>query len=176
MPRWARAKLVFSCLLLAGCLGETPERARIVAAHTVDSGRGPVLEIEQALRFSPTMLDALANGIPLRLIYVIDSCVGTPGWRSMQAIELRYAPLRRAYEMRAASGTPRRFARRSALLAALDRVRVAMPAKLPADCERSVQVVLDLVSLPTPLRIPAFLRPDDWRMVSPRAAWQAPRS
>jgi hypothetical protein len=173
MPRWARANTLLACLVLAGCLGETPERARILAARSIDSGDGPVLEIEQALRFSPTMLEALGSGIPLRLVYVLDSCVGTPGWRSVHYVELRYAPLRRAYELHTGAAQPRRFARRSALLAALDRIRVPRPAQLPADCERGVLVALDLVSLPTPLRFPAFLRPDDWRMVSPSTPWQA---
>lgn len=173
MPRWARASLLLACIALAGCLGETPDRARILSARGIDSGDGVVLEIEQSLRFSPTMLEALASGITLRLNYVVDRCVGTPGWRSMHPIELRYAPVRRVFELDAGVAAPRRFARRSALLAALDRVRVPLPAPLPADCQRGVMVVLDLVSLPAPLRFPAFLRPVDWRLVSPSVPWQA---
>ena len=167
MRPWPGA--VSACLLLAlaGCAGETPERARIVSASARDTGAGLALEIEQQLRWSSTMLEALANGIPLRLVYRLDC----PPWRGGHVIELRYAPLQRAYVMRAAGQPDRRFGRRSALLAAIDRVRLPLPEALPEGCSGAVRVALDLTSLPTPLRFPALLRPQDWRLVSPREPW-----
>lgn len=171
MPRWPAASLPLAFLLLAGCTGETPGRARIAAASMRDSGAGMVLEVEQQLRLSSTMLEALANGIPLRLVYAM----GCGDWRAAHYIELRYAPLQRAYTLRAAGSPPRRFGRRSALLAALDRVRLPLPDPQPTDCVGSVLVALDLTALPTPLRFPALLYPKDWRLVSPRAAWQIAR-
>lgn len=159
--------LLAPLLVLGGCLGETPDRARIASAQARDSGAGAVLEIEQQLRWSPRMLEALGNGIPLRLAYQLDC----GDWRSQHFLELRYAPLQRAYTLRSMDGRERRFGRRSALLAALDRVRLPLPEPLPRACQGSVRMALDLTALPTPLRFPALLRPNQWRLVSPRASW-----
>lgn len=161
-----------SPLLLAGCLGTTPERARIEAVRYLP-GPGPMLEADQDLRLSDTMFRALAHGIPLRLGYWVNGCAPDPVPIAVHTIELRYAPLRRAYELVQDGRPVRRFARRSALLAALDRVRIPLPTNLPADCQGDVGLVLDLTSLPTPLRFPAFLQPSEWRLVSPRVPWQA---
>jgi hypothetical protein len=155
-------------VLLAGCVGETPDRARIASVDVRDSGAGMVLEVEQQLRWSPTMLEALANGIPLRLAYRMEC----GNWRGAHVIELRYAPLQRAYAVQVAGMDARRFGRRSALLAALDRIRLPLPEGVPERCEGAIRVALDLTSLPTPLRFPALLRPEDWRLVSPEAPWQ----
>ena len=83
--------------------------------------------------------------------------------------------LQRAYELRQ-DGDVRRFARRGALLAALDRVRLNLLDAPPPDCAGRIQVALDLTSLPTPLRFPAFLQPSEWRLVSPPVAWHSARN
>jgi len=159
-----------SALLLGGCgLGETPERASIVAVEAVAGGTA--LDITQRLALSATMLEALDRGIPLRLAYRIEWCEGAGRDAEARVVELRYAPLSRHYELRSLpDGETLRFARRSALLAALDRVRVPLQLSAPA-CGGSVRVALDLTALPTPLRFPAFLEPSDWRLVSPAYAW-----
>src|SRR5690606_6741947 len=153
--------------LLAGCaLGETPERAEILAVRGVATR---TLEVTQQLRFSDHMRQALDNGIPLRLAYRIDWCDGRRG--EGQVIELRYSPLGRDYRMRRlVDGEDRRFSRPSALFAALDRVRLPVRDDIP-DCGGRLSVALDLTSLPTPLRFPAFLQPSQWRLVSPEFAW-----
>ena len=165
------AATALATLTLGGCLGETPERARILEARLVDEGGGAALELTQELRFSRTMREALDHGIPLRLVYIAEGC-DTGAW---QSLELRYVPLTRHYELQR-SDTPdaRSFARRSALFAALDRVRLPLRAAPRADCQGRVWVALDLVSLPTPLRLPAFLQRAQWRLVSPVAAWSSP--
>ena len=135
------------CLLLplAACLGETPERARIVEVRLLrDSGRD-VLEITQRLEFSATMRDALDHGIPLRLTYRIDACDDPQA----QVVRLSYSPLHRRYELqREGDSSARRFARRGALLAALDRIRLPLTRTAPVPCSGSVAVALDLTSLP----------------------------
>ncbi|MEZ5483725.1 MAG: DUF4390 domain-containing protein [Lysobacteraceae bacterium] len=153
--------------LLGGCaLGETPERAEILAVRGVGSN---TLEVTQNLRFSEHMRQALDNGIPLRLAYRIDWCDGRRG--EGQVIELRYSPLGRDYRMRRlADGEDRRFTRSSALFGALDRVRLSVKGEIP-DCGGRLSVALDLTSLPTPLRFPAFLQPSQWRLVSPEFTW-----
>ncbi len=167
------AGVLLAAALLAGCLGETPERARISQARLLDTAGGPQLEVTQQLHLSPTMLDALGSGIPLRLVYRIDRC---STHADSAVIELRYTALTRSYELRQSRQPVRRFSRRSALLAALDRVRLPLSAPVADDCTGVVAVALDLTSLPTPLRFPALLRPDDWRLVSPPTAWQAARA
>ncbi len=170
MRCWKNASSLLLVPLLAGCLGQTPERARILDTRIINGGDGPQLEITHDLKFSPTMREALEHGIPLRLTYLIEGC-DRP---QMQALELRYSPLTRHFELqRIGDAQTRSFARSSALLAALDRVR--MPVRLGArsDCKGQVTVALDLTSLPTPLRFPAFLNPEQWRLVSPPAAWPA---
>ncbi|MCB1561417.1 MAG: DUF4390 domain-containing protein [Xanthomonadales bacterium] len=156
---------------LGGCaLGETPERAEILAVHGVGES---TLEVTQQLRFSEHMRQALDNGIPLRLAYRIDWCDGRRG--EGQVIELRYSPLGRDYRMRRlADGEDRRFSRPSALFAALDRVRLPVKGAIP-DCGGRIAVALDLTSLPTPLRFPAFLEPSQWRLVSPEFVWSPRR-
>jgi hypothetical protein len=157
--------------LLAGCLGSTPERASIGAARLVEGAAGQLLEVTQQLRLSDTMLDALDSGIPLRLAYRVEVCRAQPQGAT---IELRYIALTGSYEMRfAGQSSVRRFARRSAMLAALDRVRLPLDDRPPADCSGQVAVALDLTSLPTPLRFPAFLQPGEWRLVSPAYPWHA---
>lgn len=167
------AALSLAVVCLAGCLGTTPERARIDAARVLRDSDGLTLELTQHLRLSKTMLDALANGIPLRLVYRIHGC----GSDTLHVRQLRYAPLRREYQLQDAAGTTLRvYTRRSALLAALDRVALPLPGDPPAECTGRVDVALDLTTLPTPLRIPAFLHPDDWRLVSPPAPWSSRRA
>jgi hypothetical protein len=175
---WARQpKLIMLLLalpLLAGCLGTTPERATIAAVQVLDAPAGIMLEVTQRLRLSTTMHSALASGIPLNLVYRIDACQPRP---QIARIELRYVALTNSYEMRS-SGDPgvRRFARRSAMMASLDRVRLPLAGPLDVDCEGRLAVALDLTSLPTPLRFPALLNPDEWRLVSPAHAWPAARA
>jgi hypothetical protein len=160
-------------LLLAGCLGPTPERARILGARVLREGGAAQLELTQDLRFSRTMRDALAHGIPLRLVYDIQGCAVT----TWEVIELRYVPLTRHYELqRFGDPQPRSFARRSALLASLDRIRLPLSSVPPDDCVGRVTVALDLTSLPTPLRFPALLRRGEWRMISPSTPWPSPSS
>jgi hypothetical protein len=156
---------------LAGCLGATPERARIVEARLVrDAGRAE-LELLQDLRFSRSMRDALANGIPLRLVYGIEGC----GVQGAQILELRYLPLLRHYELqRIGDPQSRSFARRSALLASLDRIRLPLTREPDGACRGRVSMALDLTSLPTPLRIPAFLQREEWRLISAPTAWTSP--
>jgi hypothetical protein len=175
---WRRCRSLASlllCLPLLGCLGETPDRAQLTQARVVRGAEGLEIEVTQNLKFSPTMLRALSRGIALRLVYAIDGCDGAGA--SNQIIQLRYFPLSREYELRLQGRAEgRRFARRSALLAALDRIHLPLGV-LPEPCSGGVFMALDLTSLPTPLRFPALLRPAEWRMVSPRIEWHwSPRA
>jgi hypothetical protein len=173
MRRWTSALSLCGLLPLAGCLGDTPERARIDSARLVQDGGVPQLELTQELRFSRTMREALANGIPLRLNYWVRGC----GLDGLHVLHLQYVPLTRHYERRFENEPQARaFERRSALLASLDRLRLPLAAAPPPGCAGTVVVALDLTTLPTPLRFPALLRPEQWRLVSPPAPWPTPSS
>lgn len=135
-----------------------------------DAGRSE-LELTQDLRFSRSMRDALSNGIPLRLIYGIEGC----GVGAAQVLELRYLPLLRHYELqRIGDAAPRSFARRSALLASLDRIRLPLAREPDPGCSGRVSMALDLTTLPTPLRFPALLQRSEWRLISAPSAWARP--
>jgi len=170
MPRCAAA-LSLLLPLLAGCLADTPERARIVEVQVSGEGAARQLELTQELVFSPRMRAALEHGIPLRLTYRVHGC----GIDWLLGVELRYSPLNRRFELlRPGDPQPRSFARSGALLDSLDRMRLPL-GDLPPGCTGEVKLGLDLTTLPTPLRFPAFLKPGDWRMVSPPATWSIPR-
>jgi hypothetical protein len=171
---WRCWCVLLSALLLGGCLGRTPERAELINALPGSSGDRHWLEISQRLRLSPTMLEALDSGIPLRLAYRFDWCKGA--MLEGRSLQLRYAPMSGRYELSGVDGPDRRFSQRSALLAALDRVRLPLASAPPADCTLRAEVALDLTALPTPLRFPALLEPDQWRLVSPIKQWPPARA
>lgn len=164
---------IAALLPLAGCLRDTPDRARILAVRMQGTVDGVSLDVTQELRFSQTMRSALQNGIPLRLAYRISGC----GIEQGVVLRMRYAPLNRHYELQQdGAAQVRRFVRISALVAALDRVRLPLRRVPDAACTGRIEVALDLTSLPTPLRFPAFLDADEWRMVSPPAPWHSTSS
>jgi hypothetical protein len=170
---WRAGVVLAGSVLLSGCLGATPDRARIVQTRLIQEAGGAELELTQDLRFSRSMRDALAHGIPLRLVYGIEGC----GADVSYVLELRYEPLFRHYELRrGGEAQARRFARRSTLLAALDRIRLPLPTAPKPDCNGWVSMALDLTALPTPLRFPALLQREEWRLISPRTAWHSPPS
>lgn len=157
-------------LLLAGCLGDTPQRARILAIDVVREHDRVVLQVEQQVQLSKTMLQAMQHGIALQFVHVVEGCEGTGGWQRAHPFVLRYAALRGVYELD--NGVEvRRFSRRSALLAALDRRQLPL-GRLPEACQGGLRLALNLTALPTPLRFPAFLQPAEWRLVSPVMRWQ----
>jgi len=158
-------------LLLAACGAPTPDRASISSARALASAGGADLEVVQQLRLSPAMLAALDAGIPLRFNYAVTACDDSQLTRSV--IELSYSALTRRYSLRGGDGEQRYFARRSGLLAALDRIRLPLSGVESLQCEGVVQLALDLSALPTPLRLPALLLPGEWQLVSPPFAWSA---
>jgi len=154
---------------LGGCGPQSAVRAEIESVQRVGGARSPALEVQQRLEFSTRMLEALSNGIALRIDYRIEACTGT--LHLQRALWLRYFPLAREFEMRwQDSGSGRRFARRSALLAALDQVRIALPESA-ADCDGEISLRLQATALPAPLRLPALIGLEDWRLAAGPTPW-----
>lgn len=162
--------LATALLALAGC-ADGPSRASISAARTLPGAEGLVLEVTQRIELSEAMHAALDHGIALRLVYRIDAC----GKARQRALWIRHAPLSRHYELqREGDAEIRGFARLPALAAALDRIRLPLDLPVDARCDGRVQVRLDAAALPTPLRFPAALEPQQWRLSSAPFAWSAP--
>lgn len=151
-----RCWLVAFSLLLAGCGGD-PQGSSIRAARVVDQQ----LQIDLDLRFTTTQLDAVDQGIPLQLAITGD------GMRA-RVVELRYRPLARQYEWRFLDEpSPRLFASRARLLAALDRIVVD---DFHGDAG-NVRVALVSSALPAPLRLPALIDAR-WRLATPAVRWR----
>lgn len=177
MPRPARALLALLALALASCAGggDAP-RARIVEARLV-ADPDPVLEAGIELTLSRVMLEALDRGIPLVLTLRVEGRGGGGVLLETRTLRLRHLPLARRWQLRDASGAERHYARRAQLLAALDRVRVPLPAAwlaLVDEGEGALTLGLDTAALPGPLRIPAALR-RDWHFPDTTLAWHAAR-
>lgn len=150
--------------LLAACGGSQSPRAVIEDARLHQRGEVLQLDVQQRLDFQPHMLEALSNGIALRLDYRIDYCAGAG--HALRSLWLRYYPLASEFELRwQGAGSGRRFARRGALLAALDRVRIDLPIDATG-CDIEVSLQLERSALPAPLRFPALIGLQDWRLES----------
>jgi hypothetical protein len=151
-------------VLLTACSPVQPPRAVIEDARLRQRGEALQLDVQQRLDFQPRMLEALSNGIALRLDYRIDYCAGQG--HALRSLWLRYYPLASEFELRwQGADSGRRFARRGALLAALDRVRIELPGDA-ADCDLVLQLRLERSALPAPLRFPALVGLQDWRLES----------
>ena len=142
-------------LLLAACADPQGSQVRQAALD----GGDLVLDLD--LRFTDTQMQALEHGIPLRL------AVHLGGAAPDVAIELRYSPLSRQYELALPNDAGTRvFSSRARLLAALDRVVVNDVGA----AQGVVRVELVSSALPAPLRLPALID-RDWRLATPPRTW-----
>jgi hypothetical protein len=160
---------------LCACSAARDQRASIEDVRRQRSAGLDSLLLQQRLDFSPRMLEALSHGIALRLDYALSFCDGRV--RTTEALWLRYYPLAREFEARwQGEDSGRRFARRGALLASLDQVRLPLP-DAARRCAGQVSLSLAPEALPAPLRFPALIGLQDWRLASAPfsvAAVQAP--
>jgi hypothetical protein len=167
--------LVLAGLLAAACGGEgAPPRADIVRA-TLVADPAPVLDAQLDLLFSRTMLDALEQGVPLELDLALTGRDAGASLTERRTLRLRYLPLARRWQLRDANGVERHYARRTQLIASLDRVRVVLPPEwlpLRDDGEFTLTISFATDKLPGPLRLPALLE-RDWRFPTATYAWHA---
>lgn len=167
--------LVVAGLLVAACGGDgAPPRAAIVRAALV-ADPAPVLDAQLDLVFSRTMLDALEQGVPLELELELTGRAGEASLSERRTLKLRYLPLARRWQLRDANGVERHYARRTQLIAALDRVRVVLPPEwlaLRDDGAFTLRLSFATDRLPGPLRLPALLE-RDWRFPTATYAWHA---
>jgi len=132
-------------------------------------GPPPTLEVRLGARFTPELLSALDQGIPLTLELALELDDDQASVRTGRRYELSYSPLSARYRLRELeSGAERSFGHRALLLAALDRLSIALPpeaARLGPDARARLQVALPGAYLPAPLRLPALVAPQ-WRLAA----------
>jgi uncharacterized protein DUF4390 len=128
-----------------------------------------------------TVLDALDHGIALDFALRLRAYgPARLGWRATLAradrhIELRYFPLTRRYQMRDLDrGETRTYGARGLLVAALEDLRLALPADWSGRGAQRFALSIDLErdNLPGALRLPALLQAD-WHLSSGDFAWAA---
>lgn len=134
------------------------------------------------VRFSPEVLEALENGVPLTiLVHIQVRRVGAWLWEDSRAdlqvrYGIRYKPLAERYEVYRLPDTEgRSFVSRDAAFRALGQITdlgVIRAASLRADTdyELQVRISLDIEELPLPLRPVAYLKPS-WKLSSGWTKW-----
>ena len=164
-------------LALAACdvlRHQAPGTLDVREARIVVAADGAQLDIDLDCRLNGPMSDALEHGIPITLQIELEARSKQIELGDRRAIELRYFPLSRRYQLRdLRSGTVRSFTAYGSLIDSLGALRLPLPAsfvELPAGTELRVAVGLDHSALPGPLRLPAILEPA-WRLVAPEYAW-----
>lgn len=167
--------LALAAMLPACGAGVAPSASISRASLVADPA--PALEADLDLVLSRDMLEALGRGIPLVLELALEGRGDAATLTESRRLRLRYLPLARRWQLLDGGGAERHFARRAQLLAALDRVRLPLPATWLAlldDGEFRLTLSLDASALPGPLRLPALLR-RDWRLPTTTYAWHAAR-
>lgn len=159
-----RLLALVALILLAGCTGSAGSLE--IQRASVDPA-GNRLNLDLDLRLSPTHLDALDHGVPLRLEFITAPLAGAG---TIEAIELSYSPLSAHYELRRSDeNAPRIFQTRAQLLAALDRISLPLRG---GSAQGFVRARLNIDALPPALRMTArFDR--RWQLETRTSPWQA---
>jgi hypothetical protein len=150
--------------LLVACAEVAPEAHALAEVRRIELVGGvdaPRLSAQLRLELSPTMREALARGIPL--VFEVETRTDDWGGRLLlrRRYEAQYLPLSRRYRLREDQAGERIFARRAALVAALEQLDLPLPRSGSQMYRLRFRLVLD--ALPAPLRLPARFDPA-WRL------------
>ncbi len=163
-------------MLVAGCDSRAPPSLRVESAR-VELATQSWLVIDMDFAPAPRVLDALDHGVPLRLEISLGGRDATNRVAfERHVLELSFQPLVRQWQLARideANATPRLFASRGQLLAAIDQVRLPLRSdwkSLSGRREYSLRVRLPQASLPGPLRLPAWFS-RTWRIDSGEVLW-----
>jgi len=148
-----------------------------VRSAAVDAG---TLAARLEWRPDARVLEALDNGIALQFDVRVKArgaptLLGRPTLAlQTRHLQLRYFPLSRQYQLRDLDlNQARSYAARALALAALEDLRLPLPAWNGANAEGfSLEIALDRDALPGALRMPALLLPA-WRLCRGEYAWPA---
>lgn len=174
MRLWKNTISIF-CLVLAACA--SAPHAFVVRGATIDGG---VLAARLEWRPDARVLEALDNGIALQFdVRVTAQHAASAPWRPPLAtqtrhLQLRYFPLSRQYQLRDLDlDQARSFAARALALAALEDLRLPLPAWQAPHADRyRFEIALDRDALPGALRLPALFLPA-WRRCDGDYVWPA---
>jgi hypothetical protein len=162
---------------------EPPERGIFIhAASLVQEDGSTRLNADIDYRFNDAVVEALQNGVPLRLVLQFRARREQDFWphenflRKDWVYQIRYHSLAKLYQWIAEDGTLlRNFSRLETLLETMGRIR-DLPLDEPKSshpergCRGSLRVFLDIEALPLPLRPMAYLSPD-WTLTSNAYSW-----
>jgi hypothetical protein len=176
MRLWKSILSLIGCAALGAC-ARTPGALDVRAA----SLHADTLNVQVGWHPDASVLDALDHGIPLDFVVAIRAQThGALGWRQTVAVQqrrlqLRYYPLSRKYQLLDVDlARSRTYTTRSLALAALEDLRLPMPAWSPsAAVDFELDITLDRSALPGALRLAALLRPA-WWLSSGEYTWHAP--
>jgi len=175
MQLWKSTASILCCIALAACAGAPG--AFVVRSAAVDGG---TLAARLEWRPDARVLEALDNGIALQFDVRVKArgaptLLGRPTLAlQTRHLQLRYFPLSRQYQLRDLDlNQARSYAARALALAALEDLRLPLPAWNGANAEGfSLEIALDRDALPGALRMPALLLPA-WRLCRGEYAWPA---
>jgi len=175
MQLWKSTTSILCCIALAACTGAPS--AFVVRSAAVDAG---TLAARLEWRPDARVLEALDNGIALQFDVRVKArgaptLLGRPTLAlQTRHLQLRYFPLSRQYQLRDLDlNQARSYAARALALAALEDLRLPLPAWNGANAEGfSLEIALDRDALPGALRMPALLLPA-WRLCRGEYAWPA---
>ncbi len=142
-----------------------------------------VIDAAIGYQFSPAVLEALENGVPLTVeLHVQVRREGAWVWEpdvvdTRLRSQIRFSPLLGTYQVtNVDTGQHRSFASRDRAIGALGEVKdltlVRVDALDPEETYRvEMRATLDIESLPLPLRPKAYLSPD-WNLSSEWSRWR----
>lgn len=164
---------VLIAALTVGALTACSGDSRIASAR-IEREPAPVLDTTLQLALSDQVLEALDRGVALTLRFRVAGQLLRGKVITSRRVGLRWLPLTQQYQLVDLDlGSVRNFSRRAKLLAALDRVRLSLPAEwstLQPDSDCSLQIALEIDALPAPLRLPALLS-SAWNLDPPVHRW-----
>lgn len=159
-------RLAWGFLVLLGLTACSGSAGRLdIARAQLDAGGTRVL-LDLDLQLSPTHLEALDHGVPLRLDFIVAPLAGAG---TVETLVLGYSPLTHRYGLSIGEeANPRQFATRAQMLAALD--RISLPVR-PGNDRGFVRGRLNIDALPPALRMTArFDR--RWQLETRTSEWR----
>lgn len=169
------------CLLLPARGAAAADSFTIDRAELLKQDKGYALRADVDYHFTPPVLKALRNGVPLTLVAQVKVMRPRRLWPDDTLTEerlvyrLRYHALAKLYQVETEeSGIQQNFASLPAALLALGRIRHPLGLKaeqifLGQNYPVQLRVFLDLEELPLPLRTVAYFTPR-WHL---RSAWHS---
>lgn len=166
---------LLAALLLAGCTQEPTDHGFAIRSVQLATTQGVAVRLDQELQLSNEAREALRSGVPLTI--GVHAQLRRADSRRVLAdtqrrFVIRYLPLSEHYQLEEDASGLRTFPRLRHVIAALERMEVAMDAGPlpPGAYQLRTRVRLEHSRLPTPMQLPAALS-RQWRHDSEWSSW-----